>query len=123
MIESPAKVQMWEGIIETLSKQRIERLRPFVEARNPGDSNDPGTPAFQDMRSEAEGLIWKFSAFRSVSLLPVSRAHWQLFGPAVGECYLPAPLSVTYECLPCEFALLEESVGLVRAKHDRAERA
>ena len=68
MVESPAKVQMWEEIIETLSKQRIERLRPFVEARNSGDSNDPGTLAF----SEAEGLKL---AFRSVSLLPVSRAR------------------------------------------------
>ena len=57
MIESPAKVQMWEEIIETVSKQLIEGLRPFAEARNPGDGNDPGTLAFQDrMRSEAEGL-------------------------------------------------------------------
>ena len=74
MIESPArkqqkaKVQMREEIIGTLSKQRIESLRPFVEAANPGDSNDPGTLAFR----EAEGLKL---AFRSVSLLPVSRAR------------------------------------------------
>ena len=65
MVESPAreqqkaKVQMWEDIIETLSKQLTERLRMrfSAKARNPGDSNDPGTLAFQDrMRSEAEGL-------------------------------------------------------------------
>ena len=57
MIESPAKVQMWEEIIEAVSKQLTERLRPPAKARNTGDSNDPGTLAFRDrMRSEAEGL-------------------------------------------------------------------
>ena len=57
MVKSPnreqqkAKVQMWEDIIETLSKQLVGSLRLFVEAADPGDSNDPGTLAF----SEAEG--------------------------------------------------------------------
>ena len=48
---------MWEERAENLSKQLIERLRPFAEAKNPGDSNDPETLAFRDrMRSEAEDL-------------------------------------------------------------------
>ena len=32
-----------------------------------------------------------------------------MFEPAVGECYLPALLSVTYGCLPGELAILEET--------------
>ena len=52
-----AQVRLWEERAENLSKQLIERLRPFVEAKNPGDSNDPETLAFRDrMRSEAEDL-------------------------------------------------------------------
>ena len=32
-----------------------------------------------------------------------------MVGPAVGECYLPALLSVTYDCLPGELAFLGET--------------
>lgn len=48
---------MWEERVETLSKQLVERLQPFVEARNPGVNNDSGTSAFRArMRKEAEEL-------------------------------------------------------------------
>jgi len=43
--------------VGTLTKQLIERLRPFVDAKHPGDRDDPETLAFEDkMRREAEDL-------------------------------------------------------------------
>jgi len=46
-----------EDRVETLTKQLIERLRPFVYAKHPGDRNDPETLAFEDkMRREAEDM-------------------------------------------------------------------
>lgn len=55
-IEAQRKKAM-EDRIETLTKQLIERLRPFVEAKNPGDKSDPETLAFRDkMKREAEDM-------------------------------------------------------------------
>ncbi|OSD04759.1 DnaJ-domain-containing protein [Trametes coccinea BRFM310] len=46
-----------EERIETLAKKLVERLRPFVEAKRPGDKDDPETIAFeQKMRREADDL-------------------------------------------------------------------
>ncbi|KAF9647183.1 DnaJ domain-containing protein [Thelephora ganbajun] len=46
-----------EERVGTLTKQLIERLRPFVDAKHPGDRNDPETLAFEDkMRREAEDM-------------------------------------------------------------------
>lgn len=46
-----------EERIETLTKQLIERLRPFVDAKNPGDKDDPETQAFQTrMKREADDM-------------------------------------------------------------------
>ena len=46
-----------EERVETLTKQLIERLRPFVDAKHPGDRNDPETLAFEDkMRREADDM-------------------------------------------------------------------
>jgi hypothetical protein len=46
-----------EERVETLTKQLIERLRPFVDARHPGERNGPETLAFEDkMRREAEDM-------------------------------------------------------------------
>ena len=43
--------------IEALKEKMISRIRPFVEARNPGDINDPETKAFEArIRTEAEDL-------------------------------------------------------------------
>ncbi|KAI0352142.1 DnaJ-domain-containing protein [Trametes cingulata] len=43
--------------IDTLTKKLVDRLRPFVEAKRPGDKDDPETIAFeQKMRREADDL-------------------------------------------------------------------
>lgn len=46
-----------EDRIDTLTKQLIERLRPFVDAKNPGDKDDSETQAFQArMKREADDM-------------------------------------------------------------------
>ncbi|KAF9054523.1 X-domain of DnaJ-containing-domain-containing protein [Panaeolus papilionaceus] len=46
-----------EARIATLTKKMIERLRPFVEAKDPGGKDDPESQAFADkMRREVEDL-------------------------------------------------------------------
>ncbi len=43
--------------VETLTKKLIERLRPFVEAKKPGEKDDAETLAFEaKMRREVEDL-------------------------------------------------------------------
>jgi len=55
-MEAQRKKAMEERI-ETLTKQLIERLRPFVDAKHPGERNDPETLAFEDkMKREAEDM-------------------------------------------------------------------
>lgn len=49
--------KVMEARVEMLTQKMIERLRPFVEAKNPGDKDDPETIAFQQkMKREAEDL-------------------------------------------------------------------
>ena len=49
--------KVMEERVEALTKQLVERLRPFVDAQNPGDRSDPETLAFEDrMRREAEDM-------------------------------------------------------------------
>ncbi|KAK2463570.1 hypothetical protein APHAL10511_004321 [Amanita phalloides] len=46
-----------EERIKTLTEKLIERLRPFVEAKHPGEKDDPETAAFQEkIKREAEDL-------------------------------------------------------------------
>ncbi|KAI0091486.1 DnaJ-domain-containing protein [Irpex rosettiformis] len=46
-----------EERIESLHKKLIDRLRPFVEAKNPGAPDDPETKSFEErMRREADDL-------------------------------------------------------------------
>ncbi|KAJ9111629.1 hypothetical protein QFC19_000985 [Naganishia cerealis] len=46
-----------EERIDTLAKNLIMRIRPFVEAKHPGDANDPETVAFEKRQKiEAEDL-------------------------------------------------------------------
>ena len=46
-----------EERVETLAKKLVDRLRPFVEAKHPGDKDDPETKAFEaKMRREADDL-------------------------------------------------------------------
>ena len=55
-MEEKRKKDMEERI-DTLTKQLIERLRPFVDAEHPGERTDPETMAFEDrMRREADDL-------------------------------------------------------------------
>ncbi|KAF9643493.1 hypothetical protein BDM02DRAFT_3104345 [Thelephora ganbajun] len=55
-IEAQGKKAMEERV-GILTKQLIERLRPFVEAKPPGDRNSPEILAFEDkMRREAEDM-------------------------------------------------------------------
>jgi len=66
-----------EDRVETLKKQLIERLRPFVDAKRPGERDDPETLTFEDkMRREAEdmklesfGVEVCFSLTRTINLL------------------------------------------------------
>ncbi|KAL0577297.1 DnaJ-like protein [Marasmius crinis-equi] len=49
--------KVMEARVATLTQKMIERLRPFVEARHPGDKDDPETVAFEaKMKQEAEDL-------------------------------------------------------------------
>lgn len=55
-MEAQRKKAMEERV-GTLTKQLIERLRPFVDAKHPGERNDPETLAFEDkMKREAEDM-------------------------------------------------------------------
>nr|GAT45708.1 predicted protein [Mycena chlorophos] len=49
--------RVMEARVTALTTKMIERLRPFVEAKHPGDKDDPETIAFEKkMRREAEDL-------------------------------------------------------------------
>jgi len=46
-----------EERVKSLTTKLVERLRPFVEAKHPGDQNDPETKIFQEkIQREAEDL-------------------------------------------------------------------
>ena len=65
------------GRIETLAKQLIERLRPFVNAKHPGDKNDPDVLAFEKkMKKEAENMkleSFGVEVFSSSRAFPIKR--------------------------------------------------
>jgi chemotaxis protein histidine kinase CheA len=43
--------------IEDLAQKLVQRIRPFVDAKKPGDANDPETKAFKErIKTEAEDL-------------------------------------------------------------------
>ncbi|TFK75008.1 DnaJ-domain-containing protein [Pluteus cervinus] len=49
--------KVMEKRVQTLAQKMVERLRPFVEAKNPGDKEDPETIAFEEkMKKEADDL-------------------------------------------------------------------
>jgi len=49
--------RVMEERIKTLTTKMVDRLRPFVEAKHPGDKDDPETMAFEArIRREAEDL-------------------------------------------------------------------
>jgi hypothetical protein len=60
-----------EERVKILTTKLLERLRPFVEAKHPGEKDDPETRIFQDkIRLEAEDL------------------KLESFGVEVGQCFL-----------------------------------
>ena len=66
-----------EERIKTLTKQLIERLRPFVDAKRPGEDDDPETILFRDrMKKEAEDL--KLESFGVEVYLSFTRFGSQL---------------------------------------------
>lgn len=49
--------KVMEERVDALTKQLIERLRPFIDAKNPGERNDPETMAFEErMKKEADDM-------------------------------------------------------------------
>uniref|UniRef100_A0A0W0EW65 DNAJ-containing protein X-domain domain-containing protein n=1 Tax=Moniliophthora roreri TaxID=221103 RepID=A0A0W0EW65_MONRR len=49
--------KVMEARVAMLTKKMVERLRPFVDAKHPGDKEDPETMAFEaKMKREAEDL-------------------------------------------------------------------
>jgi hypothetical protein len=55
--QSKERQKVMEARVTMLTAKMIERLRPFVEAKHPGDKDDPETQAFeQKMKREAEDL-------------------------------------------------------------------
>ena len=52
-----ARRKVMEQRVAILTKKMIERLRPFVEAKDPGGNNDPESEAFEEkMKREVEDL-------------------------------------------------------------------
>ena len=91
-IEMQRKKAMEERI-DTLTKQLIERLRPYVDAKNPGDRDDPETVAFQDkIKQEAEDM--KLESFGIEVCLPFTRYRSSLTNTrsqllhAIGSVYV-----------------------------------
>lgn len=55
--QEKARRKVMEERVRALTEAMVERLRPFVEAKHPGDKDDPETVAFEaKMRREAEDL-------------------------------------------------------------------
>lgn len=83
-----------EERIETLSKKLIDRLRPFVEAKNPGAHDDPETKAFEErMKREADDLklesfgVEVCSLFDPVIYMPVDLTMFKLLH-TIGNVYI-----------------------------------
>ena len=65
-------IGLTNGRVEKLKEKMIQRIRPFVEAKHPGDINDPETKAFEaKIREEAEDL--KLESF-GIEVSPFYRA-------------------------------------------------
>jgi hypothetical protein len=70
--------------IKDLQNKLIQRIRPFVDAKNPGDVNDHETKVFEGrIKTEAEDL--KLESFGvEVSIMTVWR---ELLDPDTASCY------------------------------------
>ncbi|KAJ6515124.1 X-domain of DnaJ-containing-domain-containing protein [Mycena vitilis] len=97
--------KVMEARVTMLTSKMIERLRPFVEAKHPGDKDDPETQAFEKkMKREAEDL--KLESF-GVELL-----H------AIGNVYMMKASSFMkskkFLGIPGFFSRLKEKTDLVK---------
>ncbi|KAK6992175.1 J domain-containing protein [Favolaschia claudopus] len=97
--------KVMEARVAMLTTKMIERLRPFVEAKNPGDKDDPETQAFEKkMKREADDL--KLESF-GVELL-----H------AIGNVYMMKASSFMKSKkmlgIPGFFSRLKEKTDLVK---------
>ncbi|KAJ7155409.1 X-domain of DnaJ-containing-domain-containing protein [Mycena crocata] len=97
--------KVMEARVSMLTSKMIERLRPFVEAKHPGDKDDPETQAFeQKMKREADDL--KLESF-GVELL-----H------AIGNVYMMKASSFMkskkFLGIPGFFSRLKEKSDLVK---------
>jgi len=97
--------KVMEARVAMLTTKMIERLRPFVEAKHPGDKDDPETQAFEHkMKREAEDL--KLESF-GVELL-----H------AIGNVYMMKASSFMkskkFLGIPGFFSRLKEKTDLVK---------
>jgi len=97
--------KVMEARVAMLTKKMIERLRPFVEAKHPGEKDDPETQAFeQRMKREADDL--KLESF-GVELL-----H------AIGNVYMMKASSFMkskkFLGIPGFFSRLKEKSDLVK---------
>jgi hypothetical protein len=83
-----------EERIAYLTRKLIEVLRPFVEAKNPGDKDDPETIAFEHrMKREAEDLkLESFGVEVRIVLVSLCPIIGQLTTPqllhAIGTVYM-----------------------------------
>ncbi|KAJ7334180.1 X-domain of DnaJ-containing-domain-containing protein [Mycena albidolilacea] len=103
--QSKERQKVMEARVTMLTAKMIERLRPFVEAKHPGDKDDPETQAFeQKMKREAEDL--KLESF-GVELL-----H------ALGNVYMMKASSFMkskkFLGIPGFFSRLKEKTDLVK---------
>ena len=78
-----------EERIDTLTKKLIERLRPFVEAKRPGDKDDPETKLFEEkIKREADDLkLESFGVEVCVVHLPHIRVFSQTSSHTVASTY------------------------------------
>jgi hypothetical protein len=71
-----ARRKAMEARIAMLTKKMIERIRPFVEAKDPGAKNDPESEAFADrMKREVEDLKLESFGVEVSSLYPSPAVH------------------------------------------------
>lgn len=109
--QEKARRKVMEARVEMLTAKMIERLRPFVDAKHPGDKDDPETLAFEArMKREVEDL--KLESF-GVEVCPEC-----LHAPAMNNKRFQTAPSYHWQCLHDEgYVVLEiqEVFGNVRS--------
>lgn len=111
--QEKARRKVMEARVEMLTAKMIERLRPFVDAKHPGDKDDSETLAFEArMKREVEDL--KLESFGVEVCLECLRA------PAMSNKRFQTAPSYHWQCLHDEgYVVLEvqEVLGNVRSSY------